>query len=174
MLVLTLEKDIFRRSERSKREIPKAIYLCSQPLTKCHSHLGRQVIGAGYSQTYARPPTSVWRSWRNGRFTGEGWPLQAITSNKMYHMQGLRKERAQPTYSPLSPTTSGSSELDAASNMFSAGSEDTKESASGFSRSPEPVKEDWESKTPFSNWKLVHLVCSSCICHLFGIYTVFM
>lgn len=51
-------------------------------------------------------------------------------------------EGSTNSYSPPSPTTSCSSELDAASNMFSAGLEDTKEWASGFSISPEPVKED--------------------------------
>lgn len=181
-----------------QKERQCTIYLCSQPLTKCHSQLGWQVMGAGYPQTYTRSPISVWRSLRNGRFMGEGWSWQLeiarwVYSEQLYVFQvqpghttgyyiqqnvpnvGLTEgEGSTNSHSPPSPTTSGSSELDAASNMFSAGSEDTKEWDSEFSRSPEPVKEDWESETPFSNWKLVHLVCSICICHLFGIYTVFM
>lgn len=60
-------------------------------------------------------------------------------------------EGSTNSFSQPSPTTSSSSELDVASNMFPAGLEDTKEWASGSSRSPEPVKEDWESETPFSN-----------------------
>lgn len=87
------------------------------------------------------------------------WPCPRPLHPTIPHMQGWQKERVQLTL-PASSTTSSSSEQDAARNMLSAGSEE--KWASRFSRSPEPVKEDWQSEAPFLSFGFPSIASLTC------------